>query len=76
MARFPDAKLYGPYAHGGRSYYQWMARGRYLRDFIVPLLELWWSWHEAPMRLLTDDAANQNALKTSLPRSPAMTSSS
>ena len=29
-ARFPRTKLYGPYHHGGRSYYQWMARGRAL----------------------------------------------
>ena len=27
MQRFPDTRLYGPYNHGGRSYYQWMARG-------------------------------------------------
>jgi len=31
-------KLYGPYHHGGRHYYQWMARGAYLRDELVPLL--------------------------------------
>ena len=27
VARFPRSRLYGPYGHGGRSYYQWMARG-------------------------------------------------
>lgn len=32
-------KLYGPYLHGGRNYYQWMARGTYLRDVLVPLLD-------------------------------------
>ena len=37
--RFPDSKLYGPYTHGGRSYYQWMARGAVLRDQLVPLLD-------------------------------------
>jgi hypothetical protein len=31
-------RLYGPYHHGGRSYYQWMARGEYLRRDLVPLL--------------------------------------
>ena len=31
-------KLYGPYHHGGRHYYQWMARGAYLRDKLIPLL--------------------------------------
>ncbi len=36
---FPGGKLYGPYHHGGRSYYQWMARGTFLRDTILPLLE-------------------------------------
>ena len=30
MERFPRSRLYGPYNHGGRSYYQWMARGRTL----------------------------------------------
>ena len=37
--RFPESKLYGPYTHGGRSYYQWMARGAFLRDRLVPLLD-------------------------------------
>jgi hypothetical protein len=32
-------KLYGPYHHGGRDYYQWMARGTHLRDVLVPLLD-------------------------------------
>ena len=36
---FPGGKLYGPYNHGGRHYYQWMARGPYLRDYLLPLLE-------------------------------------
>jgi hypothetical protein len=36
---YPGSKLYGPYHHGGRSYFQWSARGRYLRDHIVPLVE-------------------------------------
>ena len=35
---FPGGRLYGPYDHGGRRYYQWMARGAYLREEIVPLL--------------------------------------
>ncbi|CAN5730823.1 hypothetical protein BH23CHL7_BH23CHL7_02610 [soil metagenome] len=37
-ATFRGARLYGPYHHGGRSYYQWMARGRYLREVVVPLV--------------------------------------
>jgi len=39
QATFPGGKLYGPYHHGGRSYFQWMARGPFLRDVLVPLLE-------------------------------------
>jgi hypothetical protein len=35
-------KLYGPYEHGGRSYFQWMARGPVLRDAILPLLARHW----------------------------------
>jgi hypothetical protein len=38
-ARVPGSKLYGPYNHGGRSYYQWMARGRVLVQELLPLLE-------------------------------------
>ncbi len=37
--RFPSTRLYGPYHHGGRSYYQWMARGRALVTEVLPLLE-------------------------------------
>jgi hypothetical protein len=39
VERFPDSRLYGPYHHGGRSYYQWMARGRVLVRDLLPLLE-------------------------------------
>jgi hypothetical protein len=39
MQRFPRTKLYGPYHHGGRSYYQWMARGTALIEDVLPLLE-------------------------------------
>ncbi len=37
--RFPRSKLYGPYHHGGRSYYQWMARGVCLREDLMPILD-------------------------------------
>ena len=37
--RVPGSKLYGPYTHGGRSYYQWMARGPVLVRELLPLLE-------------------------------------
>jgi hypothetical protein len=39
VEKFPRTKLYGPYNHGGRSYYQWMARGRTLVEDLLPLLE-------------------------------------
>ncbi|AXH00154.1 hypothetical protein ACTQ9L_00660 [Deinococcus wulumuqiensis] len=35
----PESKLYGPYTHGGRSYFQWMMRGQALRETLVPLLD-------------------------------------
>jgi len=35
---FPASRLYGPYSHGGRHYFQWMARGAFLRDTLVPLI--------------------------------------
>ncbi len=37
--RFPRSRLYGPYHHGGRSYFQWMARGRVLVEDLLPLLQ-------------------------------------
>ncbi len=39
LERFPATRLYGPYHHGGRSYYQWMARGAALVHDLLPLLE-------------------------------------
>jgi hypothetical protein len=38
-ARFPRCRLYGPYHHGGRSYFQWMARGEALVLDLLPVLE-------------------------------------
>ncbi len=37
--RFPRCRLYGPYHHSGRSYYQWMARGPALVQDVLPLIE-------------------------------------
>jgi len=37
--RFPRARLYGPYDHGGRRYYQWMARGPALVEDVLPIVE-------------------------------------
>jgi hypothetical protein len=36
---FPGGRLYGPYHHAERHYLQWMARGPYLRDELVPILD-------------------------------------
>lgn len=41
IKRFPETKLYGPYHHSGRSYYQWMARGRVLVVDLLPILDEW-----------------------------------
>ena len=41
---FPRSKLYGPYHHGGRAYFQWMARGPFLREFLVPLIAARRAW--------------------------------
>jgi len=34
----PGGKLYGPYNHGGRKYFQWMIRGTCLSEALVPLI--------------------------------------
>jgi hypothetical protein len=39
LARFPRSRLYGPYHHGERSYYQWVARGPALVHDVLPVLE-------------------------------------
>jgi hypothetical protein len=39
QARFPRTRLYGPYDHGGRRYYQWMARGEALVEDVLPAVE-------------------------------------
>lgn len=36
---FPRSRLYGPYSHGGRHYYQWMARGAVLAEEVLPAVE-------------------------------------
>jgi hypothetical protein len=37
--RLPGSKLYGPYNHADRHYFQWMARGEALVLELLPLLE-------------------------------------
>jgi hypothetical protein len=36
---FPRSRLYGPYHHGDRHYYQWMARGPALAEDVLPVVE-------------------------------------
>jgi hypothetical protein len=36
--RVPRAKLYGPYHHDGRHYFQWMVRGPALIEDLLPIL--------------------------------------
>jgi hypothetical protein len=36
---FPGGRLYGPYNHGGRRYFQWTARGPFLRDDLALILD-------------------------------------
>lgn len=35
----PGGRLYGPYDHGGRRYFQWMVRGVYLTEVVLPILD-------------------------------------
>lgn len=37
--KLPGGRLYGPYDHAGRRYFQWMARGDFLKNELVPLLD-------------------------------------
>ena len=39
VERFPRTKLYGPYHHGDREFFQWMARGRALVQDVLPVLD-------------------------------------
>ena len=39
VARVPGSRLYGPYRHGGRHYFQWMVRGQALVTDLLPVLE-------------------------------------
>jgi hypothetical protein len=39
MERFPRTRLYGPYHHADRSYFQWMARGQALVEDVLPVLD-------------------------------------
>ena len=55
VERFPRTRLYGPYNHGGRAYFQWMARGPALVGDVLPVLE------SAPVAYLDAPAAERLA---------------
>ena len=55
VSRFPRTRLYGPYGHGGRSYFQWMARGVGLVEDVLPVLD------SAPIDQLDGHAATRLA---------------
>ncbi len=38
VERFPRSRLYGPYHHADRSYFQWVARGPALVEDVLPVL--------------------------------------
>ena len=48
VSTVPGSRLYGPYHHGGRDYYQWMARGDYLRQVLAPLIAAHREWLDDP----------------------------
>ncbi len=60
---FPEAKLYGPYNHGGREYFQWMARGRFLREVLVPFLAARRPWMDAYVASRFDVMCERYALR-------------
>jgi len=37
--RLPRSRLYGPYHHGDRHYFQWMVRGLALSEDLMPILD-------------------------------------
>ena len=37
--RCPGSRIYGPYHHGNRHYFQWMSRGAALVSELLPILE-------------------------------------
>jgi hypothetical protein len=49
-SKLPGGRLYGPYHHGNRRYFQWMARGTYLRDTVLPILARHWPLLDDPVR--------------------------
>jgi hypothetical protein len=64
---FPDGRLYGPYHHGGRDYFQWMARGPFLREFLVPLIAARRAWLDDHVAARFDAMCARYGLSTGNP---------
>jgi hypothetical protein len=63
QANFPGGRLYGPYDHAGRRYYQWMARGDYLRNVIVPLIDSRRDWLDDHVRSRYEDMCERYRIR-------------
>ena len=62
--KFPSSKVYGPYFHGGRNYYQWMARGQLLREEILPILSRHMGLLDDHVRARIEDMCRRYRLPT------------
>jgi hypothetical protein len=62
-ATFPQGRLYGPYRHGGREYFQWMVRGPFLRHELVPFLETRRNYMDAHVALRFDRMCRRYGLE-------------
>ncbi len=65
---FPEGRLYGPYHHGGRDYFQWMARGEFLRQRLAPFLEEQRDFMDAYVRSRFDAMCERYGLARHAPR--------
>jgi len=63
VAKVPGSKLYGPYHHGGRNYYQWMVRGKALREELLPLLKRHFHDMDAHIRQRIEDMITRYKLE-------------
>ena len=62
--KFPSSKVYGPYFHGGRNYYQWMARGQLLREELLPILSRHMGLLDDHVRARIEDMCRRYRLPT------------
>lgn len=64
-SRFPGSRLYGPYHHSGRHYFQWMVRGDYLRRVVAPLIAQYRPWLDDHVRRRFDDMCRNYGIDVS-----------